>query len=100
VTIHLPESEAGPWLSWLEASKASGERAAERKSGALVYIATDRQTELARVGFVNLGILSITPDKTEANDDKIKRVGIRLRPEGMTFRAAAAPLEPDAGTRR
>jgi hypothetical protein len=99
VTIHLPESEVGAWSQWLDASKAAGVNA-ERKSGSVVYLATDRQTELARVRFENLGILSITPDKAEANDDKIKRVAVRLHPERMTFQAAGVTAERDAGTNR
>ncbi len=95
VTVHLPESEVAGWSAWLDASR-NGQ--GEEKSGSLVFLSSNREKELARVNFFGLGIFSITPDKAEANDDKVKRVSVRLRPGGMSLRMASA--KPDAGTGR
>lgn len=99
VTVHLPEAEVAAWSKWLDASKAAGAKA-EKKSGALVYLEADRQKELARLTLTGMGIFSITPDKAEANDDKIKRVTVRLRPESMSFKAPGVVVERDAGANR
>ena len=84
--IALPESAAQTWMDWHEDFVIKGNNDESReKQGALVFLASDRKRELARVNFYNLGIFRLAPEKTEASADRIKRLTVELYCERMEW---------------
>ena len=57
----------------------------KEKKGSLTLLSPNRQTELAKIEFFNMGIFRIQPDKAQANADQIKRLTVELYVERMTF---------------
>ena len=61
LTVTLPESHAKEWIDWHEDFVIKGNSSQGKElSGALVFLAADRQTELARVSFFNVGIFQVS----------------------------------------
>ncbi len=84
--IALPESAAQTWMDWHEDFVIKGNNDESReKQGALVFLASDRKRELARVNFYNLGVFRLAPEKTEASAGRIKRLTIELYCERMEW---------------
>jgi len=82
--IALPESAAQTWMDWHEDFVIKGNNDDSReKLGALVFLASDRKRELARVNFYNLGIFRLAPEKSESSADRIRRLPAELYCERM-----------------
>lgn len=101
--ITLAESTAESWKQWHDSFviKGNNDEDAER-DGSLIFLSPDRQRELARINFKNLGIFKLQPDKAEANADQIQRVTAELYCEKMDFdmsgmgaQSAAPPAEDE-----
>lgn len=84
--ISMAEVTSDSWWQWHKDFVIDGNNDESReKSGRLVFLSPNRQTELAEVKFSNLGIFKINADKAEANNDSIKRVSAELYCEKMEF---------------
>lgn len=84
--ITLAESASETWYDWHADFVIKGNNdESKEKNGSLVLLSPNRQTELARINFFNLGIFKIASDKAEANADQIKRVKAELYCERMEF---------------
>ena len=84
--IQLPEANADSWFQWLEEFVVKGNNGQDaERGGKLAYLATDG-TALFTLGFRNLGIFKLTPDKVEAGSDNLRRsVSASLYCEQITF---------------
>jgi hypothetical protein len=82
----LAEVTAQPLLDYFETFVIKGNNEeTQEKSGALIFLSANREKELARVNFYNMGIYKLSPDKSEANDDKVKRISCEWYVERMEF---------------
>lgn len=83
--ISLSEAGAQDWLNWADDFIVKGNNgSANEKTGSLTLLAPNLKTELARVSFSNLGICSLSPEKTGAN--AIRRIKAELYCEQMEFK--------------
>jgi tail tube protein gp19 len=86
LTISLAETAAQTWMDWFEDFVMKGNNGEKNeKTGALVFLSPNRQTELGRVNFFNLGIFKVGAAKSDANDEQIRRVTAHLYCERMEF---------------
>jgi hypothetical protein len=84
LSITLAESAAATWMEWFDDFVVKGNNGDEReKSGSLVFLSPNLQSELGRVNFFNLGIFKIGSAKADADDDRIQRVTAELYCERM-----------------
>ena len=84
--ITLAEATADTWNTWFEDFVIKGNNDEKmEKSGRIVFLSPNRQTELAEIKFSNLGIFKLGSDKAEANADTIKRITAELYCEKMEF---------------
>jgi hypothetical protein len=91
LTITLAETAAQTWMDWFDDFVVQGNNGEKNeKTGALVFLSPNRQTELGRVTFFNLGIFRLATTKSDANDDQIRRVTAQLYCERMEFQIKAA----------
>src|SRR5262249_54672525 len=89
LAVTLAENAAATWLDWFERFVVKGNNAdSQEKNGALVFLSPNRQTELARINFFNLGIFKIAHLKAEAAAEQIQRVTAALYCERMELRVA------------
>jgi hypothetical protein len=96
--VTLPESGAQSWFDWFEDFLIKGNNDAGReKNGSLALLSSNRQEELARVDFFNVGIFRLAPDKAEANSDQIRRVTAELYCERMELKIAGSSPKPAGG---
>ena len=80
--ITLSDVDAQSWIDWHNDFVIMGKNTeADEKSGSLVFLSADRQTELGRVNFFNLGIFRLEHEAAEA--DQIKRLVAELYCERM-----------------
>jgi len=63
LTVTLPESDAETWLAWSKSVFIDGN--VEEKTGDLVLLGNDLQSELARIHFTGLGLISVAPEAGE-----------------------------------
>jgi len=88
--VSFAEVTAQPWIDYFENFVIRGNNHEDQeKTGSLVFLTANREKELARVNFFNMGIYKLSPDKAEANDDKIKRMNAELYIERMEFQYSA-----------
>jgi len=79
---------APTWQAWFEDFVINGiNDDAHEKNGALVFLSPNRQTELGRVNFFNLGIFKLAPAKADAAE-QIQRVTAELYCERMQLQMA------------
>ena len=91
LTISLAETAAQTWMDWFEDFVVKGNHGEKNeKTGALVFLSPNRQTELGRVNFFNLGIFKLASAKGNANEDQIRRVTAHLYCERMEFQIKVA----------
>ena len=82
--ITFSEQTIDSWQAWHEDFVIRGNNGQDQeKSGALIFLSSNREKELGRVTFNNLGIFKLSPEKSEANADQIKRVTAELYCERM-----------------
>lgn len=84
--ITMAEVAAQSFIDWHENFVIKGNNdASKEKKGSLTFLSPNRQTELAKIEFSNIGIFRIQPDKAQASTDQIKRLTVELYVEQMTF---------------
>jgi hypothetical protein len=82
----MAETAAQSFIDWHEDFVIRGNNGeSKEKKGSLTLLAPDRQKELAKIEFFNMGIFRFQPDKTQANTDQIKRLTVELYVERMKF---------------
>jgi len=82
--LSLAEVTAQSWLDYFENFVLKGNcHEDQEKSGSLTLLTANREKPLMTVNMFNMGIYKITPDKSEANADQIKRVSVELYCERM-----------------
>jgi phage tail-like protein len=87
--VTLSERIVESWRAFHEDFVINGNNGQDKeKTGALIFKTSNRQGELGRVEFFNLGIFKLTPDKSEANADSIKRWSAELYCERMDLKYA------------
>ena len=85
--VTFSEGTAQTWLDYFKSFVIDGNcHEDQEKSGSLTFLTANREKPLATVSFFNMGIYKIVPDKSEANDDKIKRVSAELYCERMELK--------------
>jgi hypothetical protein len=85
--ITIPEAAAKPFIDWHENFVIKGiNDDSKEKNGSLTLLSPNRQKELAKIDFSNMGIFRIQMDKAQAGADQIKRVTVELYVEKMTFK--------------
>jgi hypothetical protein len=84
--ITMPESAAQPFIDWHENFVIKGNNdVSKERNGSLTLLSQNRQVELAKIEFSQMGIFRIQPDKAGATADQIKRITVELYVEQMTF---------------
>jgi len=91
--VTLSERQIETWQAWHEDFVINGNNGQEfEKGGALVFLSSNRKDELGRINFKQMGIFKLSPDKSEANADQIKRVTAELYVEEMAFEYGNATI--------
>jgi hypothetical protein len=91
LAITMPETAVPTWVDWFESFVVNGKNdESQEKSGALVFLSPNRQTELGRVRFYNLGIFRIASTKADAGTDQIQRITAELYCERMELQTTKA----------
>lgn len=86
LVITLPEQHAAGLLAWQKESAGRPSRDAKtQKSGQLEYLSQDLRESLLTLTFHGLGIFKVTPDKTEARGENIRRVKAEMYCEEIRF---------------
>ena len=96
--ITLAESSAKTWTDWFEDFVIKGNNDdSKEKSGAIVFLSPNRQSELGRITLHNLGIFALRERPAQAND-QVARLVAELYCERMEFQVGAKPavLQPAA----
>jgi phage tail-like protein len=84
--ITLSEAGADTWYQWQEDFVIKGNNdQTKEKNGTIYYLATDRQTVLAKVKLYNVGIIHIAEEASESGSDAIQRATAELYVERMEF---------------
>ena len=92
VKLTVSEAYAGTWASWLDDFLVKGNNSNDKeRDGSIVYLDYTRQTELGRLNLFNCGIIGLSPQKTQAGSDAIRRVQAELYCERMEFEGKATP---------
>jgi hypothetical protein len=87
----VAEVTAQSYLDYFEDFVIRGNNTEDKeKTGSLTFLSANREKELLRLDFFNMGIYKLTPDKSEANDDKIKRVSVEFYCERIVLNYLAA----------
>lgn len=86
LVITLPESHAKALFDWHEDFVIKGRNGQEQeKGGHLDYLTPDLQTVLFTLTFSNLGIFKLTPEKSEAGSEQLRRVKAEMYCEDIKF---------------
>lgn len=94
LVITLPESHAKPFYDWHEDFVIKGNNSADKeKTGTLEYLSPNRKTVLFTVYFKGLGIYKVSPDKSEASAEDIRRVKAEMYCEDIRFSYNPGALE-------
>jgi hypothetical protein len=90
VKLTLPEAYAQSWASWLDDFLVKGNNSNDKeRDGTIVYLDSNRQTELGRLNLFGCGIVGLAPQKVQANSEAIRRVQAELYCERMEFESKA-----------
>ena len=91
--VTFSEVSAPTWVAWHDDFVIKGNNGdGQEKSGRLVFLSPNLQTELASIVFHNLGIFRLADEKQEANAAAIKRMTAELYCEKMELSYNAAVL--------
>lgn len=71
LVLTFPEHAAGLWSEWFQKAVVEGNRKDQFTSGHISYLGTDLKTELMRVDFDGLSLLSLEFDKLEAHKEAV-----------------------------
>lgn len=93
LVITFPELDSKDFYDWHEDFVIKGNNGDDKeKGGTLEYLTPDLQTVLFTLTFHNLGIFKLTPEKTEAGSETIRRVKAEMYCEDMKFNYTPAVL--------
>ncbi len=83
------------WIDWFDDFVIKGNSGdSKEKNGRLVLLSANRQTELARIDFFNIGIFKLTDDTFQTNDDKIALSRAELYVERMELTVNPGGTQP------
>jgi hypothetical protein len=86
LVISLAESSAGTFYAWFQDMVIKGNSGENNeKSGTLEFLDPSLKATLLTITFHHLGIFGFTPEKQEANIDRIKQVKVEMYCEQMTL---------------
>jgi hypothetical protein len=86
LTVTLAETAAQTWIDWFEDFVVKGNNGeANEKTGSLIFLSPNRQTEIGRVNFFNMGIFKLAATKGDVAEEQIRRVTAHLYCERMEF---------------
>ena len=92
LTVTFSEESAKSWRDWYQSFVVKGENgdAAER-SGAIVLLAPDMKSEIARIALSNCGIMSLAPTPEEGGAARTRTMRAELYCERMAFEPKGGP---------
>jgi phage tail-like protein len=86
LVITLAESHSKEFYDWHEDFVIKGNNGDNmERGGHLTYLTPDLKTELFTITFSHLGIFKLTPDKSEAGSENIRRIKAEMYCEDMRF---------------
>lgn len=86
LAITLPEEHAAAFDAWHKSFVIQGKDSqGSKKNGQLDYLTPDLREVLFTLTFKNLGIFKLTPEKTEAGSENIRRVRAEMYCEEIRF---------------
>jgi tail tube protein gp19 len=83
LVVSFPESLAHGWFDWFNTAVVQGDRGKQYTTGAIHYLSQDMRTELMRIDFDGVSLLSLDIDKLEAGREAIAQVKATLNIEGI-----------------
>jgi hypothetical protein len=93
LTVTLAETAAQTWIDWFEDFVVKGNSGEENeKTGSLIFLSPNRQTEIGRINFFNMGIFKLAATKGDATEEQIRRVTAHLYCERMEFHIGKAAI--------
>jgi phage tail-like protein len=84
VTFYVPEVDAQPFMDHFTKHIIKGEVRTARDNGYLAYLDHEGK-EMAKIEFKGADVISVTPDKSDASSDDLKKVKIEISLESMNF---------------
>lgn len=73
--VQFSEASAASWRAWFESFVIGGNSDdSQEKSGTLTFLSPNRQTELAKVQFFNVGIFKLSDDPPPDGDDSAAKI--------------------------
>jgi hypothetical protein len=82
--VSIGEPHAAGFADWFDKFVVRGNSTeADEKRGAIVFLATDRATELGRINLHNVGIYKLAPESVESGTESIRRMAAHLYVERM-----------------
>ncbi len=103
LSVTIAESGAQTWIDWFEEFVVKGKSdSSNEKSGAIVFLSSNRKDELGRVTLHNVGACAMRRGLQQAQQDTIARVTFELYCEWMELRIgpkAADPPQPAPAVR-
>jgi hypothetical protein len=86
LAIWLDPADSASWSAWEDDFVLKGNSGDDKeRSGSLIYF-NPKEVEILRLSFSNLGIFKGTPEASENNSDKIRRVKYELYCESITMK--------------
>jgi hypothetical protein len=90
--VTLSESHADEFFNWHEDFVIKGNCTQDKeRGGQLQFLASDLKP-IFTLTFSNLGIFSMTPEKSEAASENIKRVKVEMYCEQIKFKAESGAV--------
>jgi hypothetical protein len=84
VKLAISSADHDPWRQWAESWFIGGKcLASDHKSGAIIFLSPDMETEICRVELKGVGLKKFADEDHEANSEKIKRFTVELYVEEM-----------------
>ena len=92
--ITLAQSSIATWAAWFDDFVIKGNNGADKeKSGRIVFLSPDLQTELGEIKLINVGIFRLDPDADDPSSaDKIARFTAEIYVEQMQLNVPPAPV--------
>ena len=82
----------GDWMKWWDDSVGKGNRKDQYTTGVITYLASDQSTELMRIEFSGVSLLSVELDKYEAHKEGIATAKATLNLETLKLTAGKGTI--------
>ncbi len=92
LVVTFPESQLGDWMKWWDDSVGKGDRKDQYTTGVITYLASDQSTELMRIEFSGVSLLSVELDKYEAHKEGIATAKATLNLEMLKLTAGKGTI--------